>query len=100
MYGIRIPHEMALAQTTNWGPSGLRSDQYASDIVADEAALGVLGAAGIRVLSEESGLGECRAHGVHLRGAGRGPLVRAGSPGPSAGSGPGLRTPRAGVFER
>jgi myo-inositol-1(or 4)-monophosphatase len=41
----------------DWGPSGLRADQYASDLVADEAVLGVLGAAGIRVLSEESGLG-------------------------------------------
>ena len=47
----------AFAAGVDWGPSGLRSDQYASDVVADEAVLGVLGAAGIRVLSEESGLG-------------------------------------------
>ena len=40
----------------DWGKSGLRHDQYVPDLVADEAALGVLGAAGIRVLSEESGL--------------------------------------------
>lgn len=48
----------AFAKTTDWGPSGLRSDQYASDLVADEAVLRVLGSAGIRVLSEESGLGD------------------------------------------
>jgi fructose-1,6-bisphosphatase/inositol monophosphatase family enzyme len=47
----------AFSAPVDWGPSGLRSDQYASDIVADEAVLGVLTAAGIRVLSEESGLG-------------------------------------------
>ena len=40
----------------DWGKSGLRHDQYVPDLVADEAALGVLKAAGIRVLSEESGL--------------------------------------------
>ena len=40
----------------DWGKSGLRHDQYVPDVVADEAVLGVLGAAGIRVLSEESGL--------------------------------------------
>lgn len=47
----------ALDSTTDWGPSGQRDDQYASDIVADEAALAVLHAAGVRVLSEESGIG-------------------------------------------
>ncbi len=41
----------------DWGKSGLRHDQYVPDLVADEAVLGVLGAAEIRVLSEESGLG-------------------------------------------
>ncbi|MEQ8839400.1 MAG: inositol monophosphatase [Acidimicrobiales bacterium] len=41
----------------DWGPSGLRHDQYASDVVADVAVLAVLGDAGIRTLSEESGLG-------------------------------------------
>ncbi len=41
----------------DWGKSGLRHDQYVPDLVADEAVLGVLGAADIRVLSEESGLG-------------------------------------------
>ncbi|MCQ3813099.1 MAG: inositol monophosphatase [Acidimicrobiia bacterium] len=48
----------AFADQQNWGMSGLRPDQYVADLVADEAVLGVLGAAGIRVLSEESGLQE------------------------------------------
>lgn len=48
----------AFAGDIDWGPSGRRSDQYASDVVADEAVLAVLTAAGVRVLSEESGLGD------------------------------------------
>lgn len=48
----------AFAAGVDRGPSGLRPDQYAADIVADEAVLGVLGGAGLRVLSEESGLGD------------------------------------------
>lgn len=47
----------ALADNRDWGKSGLRNDQYVPDLIADEAVLGVLGSAGIRVLSEESGLG-------------------------------------------
>ena len=47
----------AFADQRDWGKSGLRHDQYLPDLVADEAVLGVLGSAGIRVLSEESGLG-------------------------------------------
>ncbi len=47
----------AFADNRDWGKSGLRHDQYVPDLIADEAVLGVLGAAGIRVLSEESGLG-------------------------------------------
>lgn len=46
----------ALADHGDWGPSGRRAGQYASDVVADAAALGVLDAAGVGVLSEESGL--------------------------------------------
>ena len=46
----------ALADHGDWGPSGARAGQYASDVVADAAALGVLDAAGVGVLSEESGL--------------------------------------------
>jgi myo-inositol-1(or 4)-monophosphatase len=45
-----------LAATTDWGASGLRDGQYAVDLAADAACLGVLSAAGFRVLSEESGL--------------------------------------------
>lgn len=47
----------AFVDQRDWGKSGLRHDQYVPDLVADEAVLATLGAAGIRVLSEESGLG-------------------------------------------
>ena len=47
----------ALTGDVDWGPSGTRHGQYASDLVADDAVGTVLGKAGIRVLSEESGLG-------------------------------------------
>ena len=46
----------ALDSLVDWGPSGDRSDQYHSDVVADDAALAVLGGAGLAVLSEESGV--------------------------------------------
>ncbi|MBI5088447.1 MAG: inositol monophosphatase [Actinobacteria bacterium] len=46
----------ALRSVTDWGPSGGRLGQYALDVVADDAALQVLHAAGVGVLSEESGL--------------------------------------------
>ena len=39
----------------DWGLSGGRDGQYASDLVADSAALSVLQNAGLAVLSEESG---------------------------------------------
>lgn len=45
----------ALADTTDWGPSGLKAGQYRSDLTADAAALAVLDDAGVGVLSEESG---------------------------------------------
>ena len=48
--------EAALAGFDRWGEGGDRADQYALDQVADDAALGVLEAAGVGVLSEESGL--------------------------------------------
>jgi myo-inositol-1(or 4)-monophosphatase len=48
--------QTALGGHDNWGLSGLRPDQYASDLVADAAALGVLERAGVGVLSEESGV--------------------------------------------
>lgn len=45
----------ALAENSEWGPSS-RPGQYLSDLVADRAATSVLHDAGIRVLSEESGV--------------------------------------------
>ncbi len=48
--------EGALAGFDRWRDGGDRPDQYALDQVADAAALDVLGAAGVGVLSEESGL--------------------------------------------
>lgn len=45
------------ADHDDWGPSGQRDGQYASDLAADAAALDVLSKAGIAVLSEESGGG-------------------------------------------
>jgi fructose-1,6-bisphosphatase/inositol monophosphatase family enzyme len=47
---------VALDQLADWGPSGTKPGQYRSDLVADAAALAVLGPAGVGVLSEESGL--------------------------------------------
>lgn len=46
----------ALADWERWGPSGEKVGQYASDLAADAAAHEVLDAAGVGVLSEESGL--------------------------------------------
>ncbi len=46
----------ALEHCDDWDLSGGRAGQYASDLVADEAAHEVLDAAGVGVLSEESGL--------------------------------------------
>ncbi len=45
----------AFTRVRDFGPSGNRPGQYALDVVADEAALEVLSAAGVGVLSEESG---------------------------------------------
>jgi myo-inositol-1(or 4)-monophosphatase len=45
-----------LAATTDWGASGIRDGQYAVDLRADRACLEVLYGAGLRVLSEESGI--------------------------------------------
>lgn len=44
----------AFAQVTDLGPSGRREGQYALDLVANDAALPLLRAAGLGVLSEES----------------------------------------------
>ena len=48
---------LVLAELTDWGLAGTaKAGQYHSDLVADRAALEVLGGAGFGVLSEESGL--------------------------------------------
>jgi myo-inositol-1(or 4)-monophosphatase len=46
----------ALDGLDDWGPAGTRPGQYLSDLAADAAALAVLDAGGVGVLSEESGL--------------------------------------------
>ena len=48
--------ERALATITDWRPAGERLGQYALDLVADGPAVDVLLAAGLGVLSEESGM--------------------------------------------
>ena len=45
----------ALLRTADWGEAGTRPGQYHSDLAADAAAVSVLDAAGLGVLSEESG---------------------------------------------
>ena len=45
----------ALDALDDWGPAGTRPGQYRCDLAADAAALEVLHAAGLAVLSEESG---------------------------------------------
>ena len=59
---LAVLHEAADAVTAvlgdldDWGPAGTRAGQYRSDLAADAAAVAVLHAAGLGVLSEESGL--------------------------------------------
>ena len=59
---IELLHEAAIAIRAaldgldDWGPAGTRAGQYLSDLAADAAALEVLDAGGVGVLSEESGL--------------------------------------------
>ena len=45
-----------LAGLEDWGLAGTKEGQYRSDLVADQAAIDVLDAAGLGVMSEESGL--------------------------------------------
>lgn len=45
----------ALAECTDWGPTGDKAGQYGFDMAADAAATDALRAGGLRVLSEESG---------------------------------------------
>lgn len=57
---LRLLHEVAdavaaaFAEVRDFGPSGNRDGQYALDVVANDAALPLLRAAGLGVLSEES----------------------------------------------
>jgi myo-inositol-1(or 4)-monophosphatase len=46
---------LVLGDLDDWGLAGTRAGQYRSDLAADAAALAVLDAAGVGVLSEESG---------------------------------------------
>ncbi len=46
----------ALAAIDDWGLAGTRPGQHHSDLIADAAALEVLAASGLTVLSEESGI--------------------------------------------
>jgi myo-inositol-1(or 4)-monophosphatase len=46
----------ALSSLEDWGLAGTREGQYHSDLVADEVAVAILVAAGLGVLSEETGL--------------------------------------------
>lgn len=46
---------VALDSLDDWGLSGTRPGQYRSDLAADDAAIGILTAAGFGVVSEESG---------------------------------------------
>ncbi len=45
----------ALDDLSDWGLAGTRPGQYRSDLAADDAAIAVLDAAGLGVMSEESG---------------------------------------------
>ena len=47
---------LALGNLESGGMTGAREGQYAFDVVADDAALAVLRSAGVKVLSEESGV--------------------------------------------
>lgn len=58
---VELLHESAtsirvvLDGLDDWGPSGFRAGQYLSDLAADAVAVEILEAAGVGVLSEESG---------------------------------------------
>jgi fructose-1,6-bisphosphatase/inositol monophosphatase family enzyme len=58
---VELLHESAtsirvvLDGLEDWGPSGSRAGQYLSDLAADAVAVEILEAAGVGVLSEESG---------------------------------------------
>ena len=54
LHGTADAVAAVLGQTRDWGPSGVRLGQYAVDLEADAAALGVLLEAGVGIVSEES----------------------------------------------
>lgn len=56
LHETAITIRAALDGLDDWGPAGTRAGQYLSDLAADAAALEVLDAGGVGVLSEESGL--------------------------------------------
>lgn len=58
LHGAADAVTSVLASLEDWGEAGTRPGQYLSDLAADAAAVGVLTAAGLGVLSEESGLTE------------------------------------------
>jgi fructose-1,6-bisphosphatase/inositol monophosphatase family enzyme len=55
LYEAAAAVAQALRSLDDWGPAGTRSGQYRSDLIADEAALGVIASAGFGAVSEESG---------------------------------------------
>lgn len=55
LHGAADAVRRALDGLADWGPAGTRTGQYRSDLAADDACLGVLDAAGLGWLSEESG---------------------------------------------
>jgi myo-inositol-1(or 4)-monophosphatase len=56
----------ALDGLEEWGPSGTRAGQYHLDLAADAAALPILHGAGLRVLSEESGVTGAASEGADV----------------------------------
>jgi len=54
LHVVAVGVAAAFAEVRDFGPSGLRDGQYALDVVANDAALPLLRAAGLGVLSEES----------------------------------------------
>jgi len=56
LHEITVAVARSLETLEDWGLAGTRDGQYRSDLVADQAALDVIGRSGLAALSEESGL--------------------------------------------
>lgn len=56
LHDVSTAVALSLEGLDDWGLAGTRDGQYRSDLVADDAALDVIRAAGFGALSEESGL--------------------------------------------